>query len=267
MNKGLKIAIGGKGGVGKTTVCAVWAKLFAKDGRDVLAIDADPDTNLAAAFGLPADRQPEPLVNMKELIAERTGTDRDAVAAYFKLNPDVADLPERYCLNVPVDDAKGSLKLLVAGAVTQAGAGCACPEAAFLKALLSYSVLQRTEVVIVDLAAGVEFMGRAAVTGVDWLVTVVEPGLRSIRSALEIARMARPLGIRNVAAIANKVASQQDAETIKSRLKGVEILGIVGYSDGLREADMAQEDVFSASEKAVKELAEARDALLKKARA
>jgi CO dehydrogenase maturation factor len=267
MDKGLKIAIGGKGGVGKTTVCSVWAKLFAKDGCDVLAIDADPDANLASAFGLPADRHPEPLINMKELIAERTGTDRNAVAAYFRLNPNVADLPERYCLDVPVDDAKGSLKLLVAGAVTQAGAGCACPEAAFLKALLSHSVLQRKEVVIVDLAAGVEFMGRAAVAGVDCLVTVVEPGLRSIRSALEIARMARPLGIAYVAAIANKITSPQEADTIRSHLKGVEILGNVEYSTSFREADLAQKDVFSAAEAAVKALTGARDALMKKCRA
>ncbi|MHC4425658.1 MAG: nucleotide-binding protein, partial [Planctomycetota bacterium] len=152
-----KIAIGGKGGVGKTTICAIWAQLFAEDGSDVLAIDADPDANLASAFGIPPEQSPEPLIKMKELIAERTGTGKDTLGAYFKLNPKVSDLPEEYWL-----EANG-LKLLVLGAITQAGAGCACPEGAFLKALLTHTMLQRQEVVLVDLAAGVEFMGRASV--------------------------------------------------------------------------------------------------------
>ncbi|MHC4337247.1 MAG: nucleotide-binding protein [Planctomycetota bacterium] len=133
MQSGVKIAIGGKGGVGKTTVCAVWAQLLAGDGFDVLAIDADPNTNLASALGIVSEQSPEPLINMKELIAERTGTTKDAVGAYFKLNPKVSDLPEKYSLEV------NGLKLLVLGGITQAGAGCACPEGAFLKALLTYT--------------------------------------------------------------------------------------------------------------------------------
>jgi CO dehydrogenase maturation factor len=133
LQSGVKIAIGGKGGVGKTTVCAVWAQLLAGDGFDVLAIDADPNTNLASALGIVSEQSPEPLINMKELIAERTGTTKDAVGAYFKLNPKVSDLPEKYSLEV------NGLKLLVLGGITQAGAGCACPEGAFLKALLTYT--------------------------------------------------------------------------------------------------------------------------------
>src|SRR4030042_974143 len=110
--RGLKIAIGGKGGVGKTTVCAVWANLFAEDGFDVLAIDADPNTSLASAFGISREESPQPLIQMKELIAERTGTEKDAVGAYFKLNPEVGDLPEKYWLKVD------GIKLLVLGAIT-----------------------------------------------------------------------------------------------------------------------------------------------------
>jgi CO dehydrogenase maturation factor len=93
--QGAKIAIGGKGGVGKTTVCAIWAQLFVESGFEVLVIDADPDTNLAAAFGIDSQQYPQPLIKMKELIAERTGTGKDAVGAYFKLNPKVHDLPEK----------------------------------------------------------------------------------------------------------------------------------------------------------------------------
>ena len=161
---GLKIAIGGKGGVGKTTVCAVWAQLFANDGFDVLAVDADPNTNLYCAFGIGNDKTPEPLINMKQLIAERTGTDGDAVGAYFVLNPKVSDLPDKYCLET------NGLKLLVLGGIKHGGAGCACPEGAFLKALLTYTILQRNELVLVDLAAGPEFLGRASIQGIDALL-------------------------------------------------------------------------------------------------
>lgn len=215
---GAKIAIGGKGGVGKTTICAVWAELFAEDGFDVLAIDADPNTNLAMAFGVSSKTSPQPLIEMKELIAERTGSGKDA-GAYFRLNPKVSDLPERYWLKT------NNVKLLVLGAITQAGAGCACPEGAFLKALLTYTILQRQELVLVDLAAGVEFMGRASVQGIDAMVTVVEPGSRSIETANNMARMAGELGIKKVAAIANKITEIAEVELIRSQLKDIFLLG------------------------------------------
>ena len=203
---GLKIAIGGKGGVGKTTVCAVWARLFADDGFDVLAIDADPNTNLALAFGLPSEQNPEPLVAMKELIADRTGTSGDMVGAYFRLNPKVSDLPEKYSIDID------GVKLLVLGGITQGGAGCACPEGAFLKALLTHTILQREEIVLVDLAAGVEFLGRASIQNIDALVVVVEPGARSIETANTIARMGKQLGVKFVAAIANKITDAAQPE-------------------------------------------------------
>ncbi len=184
---GVKIAIGGKGGVGKTTVCAVWARLFAEDGLDVLAIDADPNTNLALAFGIDSAQTGEPLIKMKQLIAERTGTTKESVGAYFKLNPEVSDLPEKYQVKV------NGVKLLVLGGITTAGAGCACPEGAFLKALLTHTILQRQELVLVDLAAGVEFMGRASIQGIDALVVIAEPGRRSIDTANNIAKWANSL--------------------------------------------------------------------------
>jgi CO dehydrogenase maturation factor len=238
---GLKIAIGGKGGVGKTTVCAVWARLFADDGFDVLAIDADPNTNLALAFGLPSAQNPEPLIKMKELIAERTGTDRDVVGAYFRLNPKVSDLPEKYWVDVD------GVKLLVLGGITQGGAGCACPEGAFLKALLTYTILQREEIVLVDLAAGVEFLGRASIQGIDALVVLVEPGTRSIETANNIAWMGEQLGVKFVGAIANKITDAGQAETIKSHLM-MPVLGNIDYSPDVQEADLRGKSVLEASE-------------------
>lgn len=253
--QGAKIAIGGKGGVGKTTVSAVWAQLFAQDGLDVLAIDADPNTNLASAFGIPSERNPEPLIKMKQLIAERTGTDKDALGAYFKLNPKVSDLPQKHWI-----EANG-VKLLVLGAITQAGAGCACPEGTFLKALLTHTILQRQEIVLVDLAAGVEFMGRASVQGVDAFVVVVEPGGRSIETANNVAKMARELGIKNVAAIANKITETAQTNVIKSKLKNVALLGSLPYSRSVQEADLEFEPVFSACPELVDELKNAKDKL------
>ncbi|MCK4292272.1 MAG: AAA family ATPase [Planctomycetes bacterium] len=253
---GAKIAIGGKGGVGKTTVCAVWAELFAEDGSDVLAIDADPNTNLASAFGIPGEQSPDPLIGMKDLIAERTGTGKEAVGAYFRLNPKVSDLPEKYSLDV------GKLKLLVVGAITHGGGGCACPEGAFLKALLTHTILQRQEVVLVDLAAGVEFMGRASVQGIDALVLVVEPGGRSIETANNMAKMAGELGIGCVGAIANKTTDTAQGELIQSQLKDIAFLGSLPYSRALQEADLRREPVFEANAEIVEELKRARNTLM-----
>src|SRR3972149_3077333 len=249
---GAKIAIGGKGGVGKTTICAIWAQLFAEDGFDVLAIDADPNTNLTSAFGIPCEQSPEPLIKMKQLIAERTGTGKDSVGAYFKLNPKVSDLPERYWLEA------GKVKLLVLGAITQGGAGCACPEGAFLKALLTHTILQRQEMVLVDLAAGVEFMGRASVQGIDALVVVVEPGSRSIETANNMARMAGDLGIGCVAALANKITDSAQRELIESQLDGVVLLGSLPYSPALQQADLKRQRVFEADAQGVEGLRSAK---------
>lgn len=264
---GVKIAIGGKGGVGKTTVCAVWAQLFAEEGFDVLAIDADPNANLASAFGTFSKQGPAPLIKMKQLIAERTGAGKDSVGAYFRLNPKVSDLPEKYWHKVNVvgpqtrKDAFGNpVKLLVLGAITQAGVGCACPEGAFLKALLTHTILQRQELVLVDLAAGVEFMGRASIQGIDALVVVVEPGGRSIETANNIARMGKELGIKHAAAVLNKITDANQVETIKSQLT-IPILANINYNPAVQEADLHNIAVFQASEELVEQLREAKNRL------
>lgn len=246
--------------MGKTTVCAIWSQLFVKDGFDVLAIDADPNTNLAMAFGLAPEKVPEPLIEMKELIAERTGTDRADVGAYFKLNPQVNDIPERYWIKVPGIKKGGTLRLLVLGGITQAGTGCACPEGAFLKALLSYTVLQRGEMEIIDLAAGVEFMGRASVRGIDALVVVTEPGARSIETTNRIAVMAKELGIRHTAAVVNKVSDKAQVERINAKLE-IAVAGSVLYNPAIQEADLKGTSVFEASPSLVQELGKAKENL------
>lgn len=254
--KDAKIAIGGKGGVGKTTVSAIWAQLLAQDGFDVLAIDADPNPNLASAFGIASKQSPEPLIRMKDLIAERTGTQKDAVGAYFKLNPKVSDLPEQYWY-----ETKG-VKILVLGAITQAGGGCACPEGAFLKALLTHTILQREEVVLVDLAAGVEFMGRASIQGIDALVLIVEPGSRSIETTVHTAKMARKLGIQRLGAIANKITEAQQIEVVRAQLDDIALLGTLKYSGLVQQADLNRTAVFGADAEITEELKRSKDRLI-----
>ena len=249
---GLKIAIGGKGGVGKTTICAFLAQIFAEDGFDVLAIDADPNTTLAMAFGIKADKNPEPLINMKKLIEERTDTKLDSIGSYFKMNPKVSDLPEKYWLKI------NNIKLLVLGAITHGGSGCACPEGAFLKAMLRHIILQRQELALIDLAAGVEFLGRASIMGTDMLILIVEPGGRSIQTANNMAEMAKELGIKHVTAIANKITKPAQVDLIQDQLKNITLIGQLDFSEHLIEADIMRKDVFSSDQKVLKQLKDAK---------
>jgi CO dehydrogenase maturation factor len=192
---------------------------------------------------------------MKDLIADRTGTGKDSVGVYFTLNPHVSDLPEQYWLKT------NGVKLLVLGAITRAGGGCACPEGAFLKALLTHTILQRQELVIVDLAAGVEFMGRASVQGTDALVLIVEPGARSIETAGNMASMANRLGIQHVGVIANKITETIQMDSIKSELSDLALLGTLKYSRSLQQADMKRTPVFAADSEITEELKKAKSRL------
>jgi len=255
-NKGIKIAVSGKGGVGKTTVSAVLAELLAKDGLDVLAIDADSDANLASALGVEPDKAPAPLIGMKDLIGQRTGSEPGSAGQYFKLNPAVSDLPEKYWLKT------GGIKLLVLGCIERAGGGCACPEGAFLKALLAHTLLQRQEAIVVDLAAGLEFMGRACVHGIDALIVVVEPGSRSIETAVAIANMAKTMAISTVAAFVNKITDASQLQTIKSQLGDIPVLGSFGYEPSIQSSDLNRKPVITASDSLVSELSGAKSRLM-----
>lgn len=237
-------------------MCSVWAQLFGEEGHDVLAVDADPSLSLGAAFGLPADQTPKPLIEMKTLIAERTGTGTNSLGTYFKLNPNVSDLPEEHWLEA------GNVKLLVLGGTTRAGGGCACPEGAFLKALLTNTILARDELVLVDLAAGVEFMGRASVQGIDAFVVVVEPGSRSIETANHLATMARDLGISRIGAVANKITDPSQVDLISSQLAGAVLLGAISYNLSAQKADLNRTPVAAADDKLLRELDAARRRLL-----
>ena len=244
----MKLAVSGKGGVGKTTLVAALSKLFADEGNQVIAIDADPDTNLASALGIKDADKIIPLVELKDLIRERTGSTSDEYGKFFKLNPTVNDLPEKYSIST------NGLRLMTLGTIKRGGSGCACPEGVMLKSLLNHLILQRDEVVIVDMEAGIEHLGRASIRAVTGLIVVVEPGKRSIQTAFQVKKLAGDLGIKTVYAVGNKVMNETHREFLKKELNGIPLLGFISYNDKLIELDLKGEAAFSNNEQLLSEV-------------
>ena len=230
----MKIAVTGKGGVGKTSLAAMLAKRLAKRGRCILAVDADPDTNLAASLGFPSPEAIVPIAEMKPMIYERTGVSEDAVGAYFKLNPKVDDIPETFCVT------HDGVRLVVMGMVTRGGKGCACPENAFLKVLLTHILLGPDEDVIVDMEAGLEHLGRGTVSSVDGLVAVAEPSLRSLETAQRAKRLAHDIGLDRVWLVGNKIATDEDRAFLEGNAGDLAIVGWIPYSRRLMEVSRGQ---------------------------
>lgn len=230
----MKIAVSGKGGVGKSTVVGLLARALADDGWRVLALDADPDANLASAIGVPADvvAQLQPISKMTDLARERTGATEGA-GTHFILNPRVDDIPDAFCV-----EHKG-IKLLLMGTVDHAGTGCVCPEHALVRTLLRHILTRRKECVLLDMEAGIEHFGRGTVETVDLLIIVVEPGDRSVQTGRRIETLAAELGIGHIVYVANKVGGDQDVAFLESALKGKETLAYLPFDDTIRAADQA----------------------------
>ena len=228
-----KLAITGKGGVGKTTLAAILARLYAAEGRPVLAIDADPDANLGAALGISEEqlRKVTPIASMDELIHERTGSRPGTTGGIFKLNPKVDDIPERFSVQ------RDGVRLLVMGTVKKGGSGCICPESALLKSLLTHLLLRREEVVILDMEAGIEHLGRGTASAVDAFITVVEPGRRSLDTARAVRKLAEDIGIKKCYVVGNKIAGDADRQFIADNLADFELLGFISQNPGIVEAD------------------------------
>jgi len=234
----VKLAISGKGGVGKTTFAALLIRTLNDMGKHVLAIDADPDANLAAAVGIAGADKIIPISEMKDMIFERTEAKAGSIGGFFKLNPKVDDLPDSLSAKL------GNIKLMRLGGVKKGGSGCICPESTLLRALVTHIVLARDEVVIMDMEAGIEHLGRGTARAVDKLLIVVEPGRRSIDTAEHIRHLASEIGLKRLAVIGNKIRSKADEDFLKKHLNDFEFLGFLPYDDALIGADVSSISPF-----------------------
>lgn len=244
----MKIAISGKGGAGKTMLVSLLSTIFAQSGYSVLAIDADPNANLAATLGFPYPDKIIPISEMADLIEERTGARPGEVATFFKLNPKVNDLPEKYCVE------HNGVKLMVMGRLKKGGSGCYCPENALLQALVTHLLLERDELVIMDMEAGVEHLGRGTARAVDKLIIVVEPSRRSVETAYRIRELAKDIGLQNIGVVGNKIRSEKDKDSLVSSMPGFEFLGFIPYDQAIAEADLAGFPLVNSSQRVMSEV-------------
>ncbi len=244
----MKIAVTGKGGVGKTTFSATLARLYAAEGRPVLAADVDPDANLGLALGFSEEEVNAivPISKMRTLVEERTGA--NAANKFFKLNPQVSDIPEKFAREV------NGVKLLVMGTVETGGSGCVCPEHVMLKAILSSLVLQKDDVVIMDMEAGLEHLGRGTASCMDQFVVVVEPGARSLQTYEKVKQLAADLGVKQVRVVCNKVRDESDKEYLRSRIPEEDLLGFISYDADVIDADRKGLSPYDCSPSALAEI-------------
>lgn len=245
----MKIAITGKGGVGKTTVSALLSYLYASEGKRVIAVDADPDANFASALGIAKSEieKIRPIAELAELVEERTGAKPGTSGGIFKINPKVDDIPEGFGYRAD------GITLLVMGKSKFAASGCYCPEHTLLRRLLKHLILERDEVVIVDMEAGIEHLTRGTAEGVDAFIVVVEPGQRSIQTAFAVKGLAKELGIKKVFIVANKVRKGQDAAFITSSLGDIEFLGSISFNEEIMESDIKGLPSYEASRQTLEE--------------
>jgi len=236
----MKIAISGKGGVGKTTLAALLAQVYADQGRDVLAVDADPSPCLAGALGFPDELREElhPVSEMDELIEERTGAKPGTVGGFFTLNPRVDDIPDRFSVS------HRGVRILEMGAVDIGGSGCICPESAMLKTLFTHLLFRKDDILILDMYAGVEHLGRATVDFVDVMLVVVEPTRRSLGTAAQIKKLANDIGLTRLWLVGNKVRDEQEARFLEDGTPGLPVLGYLPADLAVQEADRLGHAVY-----------------------
>ena len=242
----MKVAITGKGGVGKTTLSSTLARLYADEGRVVLAADVDPDANLGLALGLSQEEVDKivPISKMRTLVEERTGADPSN--KFYKLNPYVADIPEKFARDI------NGVKLLVMGTVDVGGSGCVCPEHVMLKAILSSLTYRKDDVVIMDMEAG--HLGRGTASNMDQFIVVIEPGARSVQTYRNVKRLADDLGVKRVRVVANKVRDAQDEDFIRKSIPAADLLGCIHYNPEIMDADRQGKSPYDFCPAAIEEI-------------
>ena len=225
----MKIAVSGKGGVGKTTISANLAKLFAKKGFNVYAVDADPDSSLGLALGIREEVLAgiKPVMEMKDAIGGRMGE-----GAFYTLNPAVNDMADKFSINI------NGIKFLRMGGIKKGGSDCYCRENTFLKALVNSLLLDTNDVVILDMGAGIEHLTRGTSKGVDLMLIVTEPGQSSVQTARIVENLARELQVKEIRFIANKIRTEREESFVRERFKPEELLGILHYDEGISEKSM-----------------------------
>lgn len=245
----MKLAITGKGGVGKTTLAALLAHLFAEAGYSVVAIDADPNANLGLALGSSLEEMAKitPIAELEDLIEERTGARPGSVGGYFRLNPKVDDIPDRFSARLD------GIRLLVMGTVKGGGTGCMCPENALLRALVAHLLLGSSEVVIMDMEAGLEHLARGTAEAVDAIIVVVEPGQRATQTANTIRKLAQDIGIKRLYVVGSKTHNEEERRFIAESLPDFEILGFLNYTPKAIEADVKGIGIFESDPQLVAE--------------
>lgn len=257
----MKIGVTGKGGVGKSTIAGSLARLYNDLGYKVLAVDCDPDANLISAIGGESeDENIIPISKMRDLAEERTGVKPGTIGGIFKLNPEVGDLADTLA-----KDVKG-IKVLVLGGVETAGSGCICPESALVKSLIRNLVLKRDEVVIMDMEAGIEHLGRGTASGVDALIIVVDAGKRSQATARRIADLAGQIGIEKLFLVANKVdrAGRVDwLDQLEKDIWPARLISVISQSPALVASDIQGASPFDLDNKFVVEITALKDELEK----
>jgi CO dehydrogenase maturation factor len=243
-----KIAISGKGGVGKTTLSALLVHIYMERKRNVIAIDADPVGGLAQALGFPSElvAQVTPVSEMDDLIYERTGAKPGTSGGFFSLNPRVDDIPDRFSVS------HRGVRFLRLGDIEIGGGGCICPESSLLRALVTHLLLYSDEMLILDMEAGVEHLGRATAQAVDAFIVVLEPGRRSLTTAERVRKLTEDIGIKKVYAVGNKVRSERDWDFLREN-SPVPMLGYLSANPELTDADMRGEGIFDAAPRAVEE--------------
>ncbi len=258
----MKICLAGKGGVGKTLITGTLARLFARDGFEVLAVDADPNPNLAVSVGIPASDafKITPLLRNSKLIEERTGVaPGSGWGVIFNVAPDVRDIVDRFSIRGP-----DGVNLLVIGSIDYGGAGCFCPETAFLKTLLAYIMAKRREVILVDLQAGPEPFGRGVAKYMDAVIVVTDQSLKSISTAEKIFHLSKDLNVKRLMSVLNRVTNPSIAPIHVLERIGFEVLGVIPFDESVIEADekgLALID-YKTDSKALKAIREIYDKLL-----